>query len=496
MGTKIFAPATRGDWQTFLNSAGPLGAPHWIIDISRPQNGCGGCTANAMNSHNSQQKSWVTSDGSPWWLRSTKYAQPSGDYVKNCYLGLSKKKPADENSITFNDNKCNYHSKAYYCQKKRIWLKPKAGSPTSCKCSPIVLASPYSAGSLVKCEQCLSVSRAQQKNSCPRGMKIFSPRSRRDWKTFIISAQPLRAPNWIIDITRPQNGCGGCTKYPMNSKVPSQATWRTSDGSAWWLRSTRYSQPRGDYTSNCFMDLGNPTSENTVQFKDGRRMEDGEKRTAKCSYRSRSYYCQSKYVKPVKKKVKAAPTPSKMIVPFSVLKPGLKEEVYYFKQGKFLPKKWSDKTSNLLRINSDLISRRFPNGWPMMTRLTDFAVRFTGFLVIPKTRALGKKYGSKWSFKVYSDDGSKLYIDKKLAVNNDGVHAFRGKAASVTLAKGQHHVKIEYFQKAGQARLLFLRKRPLTKSWQPVRSKMMQHPIERGLKEEVYYGGKNSGFQT
>jgi len=127
-----------------------------------------------------------------------------------------------------------------------------------------------------------------------------------------------------------------------------------------------------------------------------------------------------------------------------------------------------------------------------MTRLTDFAVRFTGFLVIPKTRALGKKYGSKWSFKVYSDDGSKLYIDKKLAVNNDGVHAFRGKAASVTLAKGQHHVKIEYFQKAGQARLLFLRKRPLTKSWQPVRSKMMQHPIERGLKEEVYYGGKNS----
>jgi len=141
------------------------------------------------------------------------------------------------------------------------------------------------------------------------------------------------------------------------------------------------------------MDLGNPTSENTVQFKDGRRMEDGEKRTQKCSYRSRSYYCQSKYVKPKPKKVKAAPTPSVRIVPFSSLKPGLKEEVYYFKQGKLLPKKWSGKTSNMLKINSDKLFRRpskKPNAaWPMMTRLTDFAVRFTGILVIPKTSALG-----------------------------------------------------------------------------------------------------------
>jgi len=502
VGTKIFAPATRGDWQTFLNSAGPLGQPHWIIDITRPQNGCGGCTSNAMNNLNSQQKSWVTSDGSPWWLRSTKYSQPSGDYAKTCYLGLGKKKPADENSITFDDKGCNYHSKAYYCQKKRIWLTPKRGSPSSCKCSPITLASAYSPGALAKCEQCISVSKAQQKNSCPRGMKIFSPRSRADWKTFIISAQPLRAPNWIIDITRPQNGCGGCTKYPMNSKVPNQATWRTSDGSAWWLRSTRYSQPRGDYTSNCFMDLGNPTSENTVQFKDGRRMEDGEKRTQKCSYRSRSYYCQSKYVKPKPKKVKAAPTPSVRIVPFSSLKPGLKEEVYYFKQGKLLPKKWSGKTSNMLKINSDKLFRRpskKPNAaWPMMTRLTDFAVRFTGILVIPKTSALGKKGGSKWVFKIASDDGSKLYIDKKLWANNDGLHGLKSKDGSGTLAKGQHAVKIEYFQKGGGAALLFMYKPPRSgrRGWRQVSSrsglKMMQHPVERGLKEEIYYGGSNS----
>jgi len=494
-GTKIFAPATRGDWQTFLNSAGPLGQPHWIIDISRPQNGCGGCTSNAMNSHNSLQKSWRTSDGSPWWLRSTKYSEPSGDYMKNCYLGLGKTKPKNENSITFNDNKCNYHSKAYYCQKKRIWVKPKAGSPTSCKCSPITLASPFSAGLLVKCEQCISVSRAQQKNSCPRGMKIFSPRSRQDWKTFIISAQPLRAPNWIIDITRPQNGCGGCTKYPMNSKVPNQATWRTSDGSAWWLRSTVYGQPKGDYISNCFMDLGNPTSENTVQFKDGRRLEDGEKRSAKCAYHSRSYYCQSRYVKPKKKKVKAAPTPPKRIVPWASLKPGLKEEVYYFTQGRVLPKRFSAKTPNMLKISYNILQGKTSKAWPMLARSKDFAVRYTGFLVIPETSAIGKKGGSKWMFKLTSDDGSKLYIGTKLWVNNDGLHAYRSKKTAGTLVVGQHPVKIEYFQKGGKSGLTFTYKPPRGR-WALVTSqkglKLMQHSLERGLKEEIYYGGSNS----
>merc|ERR1719174_3219620 len=61
-----------------------------------------------------------------------------------------------------------------------------------------------------------------------QGMTIFSPATRADWKTFLSSAVPLRAPNWIIDITRPQNGCGGCTRHSMKSTTAQQATWRTS----------------------------------------------------------------------------------------------------------------------------------------------------------------------------------------------------------------------------------------------------------------------------
>jgi hypothetical protein len=96
---------------------GPLRAPNWIIDITRPQNGCGGCTQNAMNSANAAQGTWRTSDGSPWWLRDRTYNEPNGDYEANCYLDLWHT-PKDENSVMWNDQKCSYKSKSYYCQRK------------------------------------------------------------------------------------------------------------------------------------------------------------------------------------------------------------------------------------------------------------------------------------------------------------------------------------------------------------------------------------------
>jgi hypothetical protein len=283
VGTKIFSPRSRSDWKNFLASAGPLRDPNWIIDITRPQNGCGGCQRHAMNSGNKAQQTWQTSDGSPWWLRSTTYGEPNGDYNANCYLNLGMKNPeVDTNKITFNDHNCNYHSKSYYCQKVDVNLAPRKGSPESCKCYKIELSGSYSPGSLIKCKECLSVSKSKQKNSCPIGMKIFSPRSEKDWKTFLTSAGPLAAPHWIVDVTRPQNGCGGCKRYPMKSTTAQQATWKTSDGSKWWLRSTPYGEPNGDYHANCYLNMKHPVnSASTLRFNDWN-----------CNYHSRSYYCQ------------------------------------------------------------------------------------------------------------------------------------------------------------------------------------------------------------
>jgi hypothetical protein len=269
-GTKIFSPQTKGDWKTFIDSAEPLKAPHFIIDVTRPQNGCAGCTRYPMNSGERRQKSWVTSDGSPWWLRDTKYDQPSGDYRANCYMAL-RTPLTNPNHVTFNDYSCKIHSKSYYCQLQKQTLTPAKGSPSSCKCTIVTLAGTYSAGSLVKCEHCLDVRRSTDKNSCPAGMKLFAPRSKNDWKTFFASTGKLASPNFIVDITRPQNGCGGCKRSPMKSSERRQATWKTSDGAPWWLRDSKFTQPSGDYTANCYMEVFlKPGKENDIQFNDHR----------------------------------------------------------------------------------------------------------------------------------------------------------------------------------------------------------------------------------
>ena len=71
----------------------------WIFyDFSSIPNG--GCTGNAMNSGNANQKSWVTQDEALWWLRSTTYSEPNGDYHANCYLDLWHT-PKNENSVTW-----------------------------------------------------------------------------------------------------------------------------------------------------------------------------------------------------------------------------------------------------------------------------------------------------------------------------------------------------------------------------------------------------------
>jgi hypothetical protein len=84
-----------------------------------------------------------------------------------------------------------------------ISTTPAEGSPASCKCERVTMNGPYSAGSLVKCTNCNDVKKSTDKISCPSGTKLFSPQSRQDWESFLKSATPLRAPHWIIDITRP-----------------------------------------------------------------------------------------------------------------------------------------------------------------------------------------------------------------------------------------------------------------------------------------------------
>ncbi len=78
------------------------------------------------------------------------------------------------------------------------------------------------------------------------------------------------------------------------------------------------------------------------------------------------------------------------------------------------------------------------------SKLSDnFAVRWTGVLRAPKDGSYG--------FSTESDDGSRLWIDGKLIVDNGGPHAFERKDGKAELTAGDHEIKIEFFDSGGGA---------------------------------------------
>lgn len=70
-----------------------------------------------------------------------------------------------------------------------------------------------------------------------------------------------------------------------------------------------------------------------------------------------------------------------------------------------------------------------------------FAVAFTGFLEIDTE--------GEYTFYNSSDDGSKLYLDGKLVVNNDGDHGVIAKSGTIQLSKGRHAIRMECYNGAG-----------------------------------------------
>ena len=154
------------------------------------------------------------------------------------------------------------------------------GSPDGCSVWDVQLSKKYSAGRLVKVDGGNDVYKATDVNSCPLGWRIWAPQSQADWETVVNSIDIPKKPNLLVDVTRKEDGCGGCREYAMNSGVPEQSSWVTSDGQPWWLRATPYKEPSGDYKANCYMAIRN-TSPDDVQMNDGY-----------CLYHSTSYLCQ------------------------------------------------------------------------------------------------------------------------------------------------------------------------------------------------------------
>ena len=59
-----------------------------------------------------------------------------------------------------------------------------------------------------------------------------------------------------------------------------------------------------------------------------------------------------------------------------------------------------------------------------------------------------------YAFFTDSDDGSRLFIDDKLVVDNDGLHSSKEVKGIVALASGLHKIRVLYFQKGGGRELV------------------------------------------
>ncbi|MFM2094955.1 MAG: hypothetical protein RIS70_2079, partial [Planctomycetota bacterium] len=78
---------------------------------------------------------------------------------------------------------------------------------------------------------------------------------------------------------------------------------------------------------------------------------------------------------------------------------------------------------------------------PQRKQADQFALRFTGLINAPTA--------GKYTFFIASDDGSRIYLDNKLLIDNDGLHGMVEKQAAVQLTAGAHPIIVTYFDNGG-----------------------------------------------
>lgn len=97
----------------------------------------------------------------------------------------------------------------------------------------------------------------------------------------------------------------------------------------------------------------------------------------------------------------------------------------------------------------DIPPRDFAEGFPGVTdRIEWFAIDYKGKFWVDQP--------GSYRFFLKSDDGSRLYIDDKLVIDNDGIHATEIVFGGVRLSFGIHTIRVSYFQGPRYALALIL----------------------------------------
>jgi len=134
---------------------------------------------------------------------------------------------------------------------------------------------------------------------------------------------------------------------------------------------------------------------------------------------------------------------------------GFREEVYYISGLTKVPN-LNVKSATNQRIVRQVAYPLTKNTWRNFQKNDNFAVRWSGMLTIQKR--------GTYRFSLKSDDGSRMFLNRKLAINNDGTHAFRQAESTMTVRNAKYRVLVEYFEKGGHAGILFRYMGPDTSS--------------------------------
>jgi hypothetical protein len=120
---------------------------------------------------------------------------------------------------------------------------------------------------------------------------------------------------------------------------------------------------------------------------------------------------------------------------------GLKGQIYHLhRDTQYLPNfKKMKPVGSIYTSTLNVPPEHFTQGFPGVTnRFEWFAIDYTGRFWVSRP--------GRYHFALLSDDGSKLYIDDRLVIENDGVHAVQEQHGVTELSEGMHHIRVSYFQ--------------------------------------------------
>jgi hypothetical protein len=120
---------------------------------------------------------------------------------------------------------------------------------------------------------------------------------------------------------------------------------------------------------------------------------------------------------------------------------GLKGQIYHLpRDTQYLPNfKKMKPVGTIYTPTLNVPPEHFTQGFPGVTKRFEwFAIDYTGRFWVSRP--------GLYHFALLSDDGSKLYLDDHLIIENDGIHPVEEQHGHAELSEGMHHIRVSYFQ--------------------------------------------------